>query len=92
MKKSSVGDVYSIIPPGPSASPPTTNLGMLFIYGVHCTTVHEYGLSWRMKISSVGDVYSFIPRGPSPSPPTTNLGMLFIYGVQLYMNIDYGGG
>ena len=43
MKICSVGDVYSIIPPGPSAGPITTNLGMLFIYGVQLYMNIDYG-------------------------------------------------
>ena len=48
MKISSVVDVYSItiIPPGPSAGPPT-NLGMLFIYGVQLYMNIDYGGGWR---------------------------------------------
>ena len=42
MKICSVVDVYSIIPLGPSAGPPT-NLGMLFIYGVQLYMNIDYG-------------------------------------------------
>ena len=42
MKICSVVDVYSIILPGPSAGPLTTNLDMLFIYGVQLYMNMDY--------------------------------------------------